>query len=216
MNWSGYASNGATVVEQSRTIEWGSTTRFREGNATGGDLGVVVTVPSGTLVAAIDGAGHGPKAAWAAAAAADVIRSFAGDDLRLLLRDCDEALRPTRGAALSVALLTFASEQLTWVGIGNVEGRLVRHSPTQHRTHVSLPLSSGVLGRGLPRITSTTLDLTRGDVLILATDGISSSFADRLVPTGRPGEIAEQIAADHGTSADDTLVLVMRYLGRPA
>lgn len=216
MNWSGYASNGATVVEQSRTIEWGSATRFRAGNATGGDLGVVATVPSGTLVAAIDGAGHGPEAARAAATAADVIRSFAGADLMLLLRDCDEALRPTRGAALSIALLSFASEQLTWVGIGNVEGRLVRHPPKQHRTHVSLPLTSGVLGRGLPRFTPTTVDVTRGDVLILATDGISTSFADRLVPTGRPGELAEQIVADHGTSADDTLVLVVRYLGRPA
>ena len=214
MNWSGYASNGATVVEQSRTIEWGSSTRFRAGSATGGDLGVVATVPSGTLVAAIDGAGHGPEAARAAATAAEVIRSFAGADLRLLLQDCDEALRPTRGAALSIALLSFASEQLTWVGIGNVEGRLVRRPPKQHRTHVSLPLTGGVLGRGLPRITSTTLDLARGDVLILATDGISTSFADRLVPIGRTDEIAEQIAADHGMPADDKLVLVVRYLGR--
>ena len=215
MNWSDYASNGATVVEQSRTIEWGSTTRFREGNATGGDLAVVATVPGGTLVAAIDGAGHGPEAARAAAAAADVLRGFAGGDMRLLLRDCDEALRPTRGAALSIAFLSFASAQLTWVGIGNVEGRLVPRPPKRHRAHVSLPLTSGVLGRGLPPVTPTTVDLTRGDVLILATDGISTSFADRLDPTGRPGELAEQIAADHGTSADDTLVLVMRYLGRP-
>lgn len=216
MSWSGYASNGATVVEESRAMEWGSTTRFRAGNATGGDLGVVATVPNGTLVAAIDGAGHGPEAARAAAAAADVIRSFAGADLRLLLRDCNEALRPTRGAALSIAFLSFPSEQLTWVGIGNVEGRLVRRVPKQRRTHVSLPLISGVLGRGLPHITPTTVDVTRGDVLILATDGISTSFADQLVPTGRPEEIAEQIAAAHGTSADDKLVLVVRYLGRPA
>jgi hypothetical protein len=216
MSWSGYASNGATVVERNRTIEWGSTTRFREGNPTGGDLGVVVAVPGGTLVAAIDGAGHGPEAARAASAAADVIRSFAEDDLMLLLRRCDEALRPTRGAALSVAVLSFASDQLTWVGIGSVQGRLLRHSPTQHPAHVSLPLSSGVLGRGLPSITSTTVGLTRGDVLILATDGVSPSFADRLIPAGRAADIAEQIAADHGTSTDDTLVLVLRYLGWPA
>ncbi len=204
------------MVEESREIEWGSTSRFRAGEATGGDLGIVVTVPRGTLVAAIDGAGHGPNAARAAAAAADVVRGFAGDDLRLLVRDCDEALRPTRGAAVSIALLSIADGQLTWAGVGNVEGRLVRRHPKQQRTNVSLPLVSGVLGRGLPRIKPTTVDLTVGDLLIFATDGVSASFADWLQPTGRPREIAEQIASAHRKSEDDTLVLVVRYLGRPA
>jgi phosphoserine phosphatase RsbX len=198
----------------SGAIEWGSTTRFRADSATGGDLGIVASVPGGTLVAAIDGAGHGPEAARAAATAADVIRSFVGADLRLLLRQCDEALRPTRGAALTIAHLSLASEQLTWAGIGNVEGRLVSCPPNQQRRHVSLPLTRGTLGRGLPRMTSTKLELVRGDVLILATDGISTSFADQLVPVGRPDEIAARIAEAHGSPADDMLVLVVRYLGR--
>jgi phosphoserine phosphatase RsbX len=204
------------VVEESRDIEWGSTSRFRAGETTGGDLGMVVTVPRGTLVAVIDGAGHGPDAARAAAAAADVVRGFAGDDLRLLVRDCDEALRPTRGAAVSIALLSIADRQLTWAGVGNVEGRLVRSQTKQQRRNVSLPLVSGVLGRGLPRVRPTTVDLELGDVLILATDGVSASFADWLHPTGRPEEIAEGIVEDHGKAADDRLVLVVRYLGRPA
>jgi phosphoserine phosphatase RsbX len=204
------------VVEEGRDIEWGSTSRFRAGETTGGDLGVVVTVPHGTLVAAIDGAGHGPEAARAAAAAVDVVRGFAGDDLRLLVRDCDEALRPTRGAAVSIALLSRPDGQLTWAGVGNVEGRLVRRHPKQQRTNVSLPLVSGVLGRGLPRVTPTTVDLELGDILVFATDGISPSFADWLHPTGRPEEIAERIVQAHGRAADDRLVLVVRYLGRPA
>lgn len=203
------------MVEESRDIEWGSTSRFRAGEATGGDLGIVVTVPRGTLVAAIDGAGHGPDAARAAAAAADVVRGFAGDDLRLLVRDCDEALRPTRGAAVSIALLSIADGQLTWAGVGNVEGRLVRRHSKQQLTNVSLPLVSGVLGRGVPRVKPTTVDLELGDVLILATDGVSASFADWLHPTGRPKEISERIVEDHGKTADDRLVLVVRYLGRP-
>lgn len=204
------------MVEESRDIEWGSASRFYAGEATGGDLGIVVIVPSGTLVAAVDGAGHGPDAARAAAAAADVVRSFVTDDLSLLVHDCDEALRPTRGAALSIALLSGPVGQLTWVGVGNVEGRLVRRHHKQERTNVSLPLVRGVLGRGLPRVTPTMVDLELGDVLILATDGIAASFADWLHPTGRPKEIAERIVQDHGRTADDRLVLVVRYLGRPA
>ena len=204
------------MAEQRRDIEWGLTSRFRAGEATGGDLGIVVTVPSGALVAAIDGAGHGPDAAHAAAAAADAVRSFAGDDLTLLVRDCHEALRPTRGAAVSIALLSSQDGKVAWVGVGNVEGRLVRRHAKQQRTNASLPLVSGVLGLGLPRVTPTTLDLELGDVLILATDGVAASFADWLRPTGRPEEIAERIVEDHGMTVDDRLVLVARYLGRPA
>ena len=213
MSWSGYASSG-TPVGDPRGIEWGSAARFRAGAKVGGDVEVVKSVPNGTLFAAIDGVGHGAEAARAATTTAEVIRGFASDDLTRLARECDEALRSTRGAALSAALISLPTGTLSWVGIGNVQGRLVSRGRRPDRSHTSLPLAAGVLGQGLPRIRPARVDLTRGDVLIFATDGISTSFADWLVPTGRPQEVADRIAAEHGKPTDDALVLVVRYLGR--
>ena len=78
----------------------------------------------GTLVAAIDGSGHGVEAAKAACAGAGVVRAHAGDDLFALVVRSHEALRPTRGAAMSIAFFPHGRSELTWLGIGNVEGRL--------------------------------------------------------------------------------------------
>jgi hypothetical protein len=50
-------------------------------------------------------------------------------------------------------------------------------------------------------------------VLILATDGIRSGFAEDVSLSDPPQRIAEQILARRATGMDDALVLVARYLG---
>jgi serine phosphatase RsbU (regulator of sigma subunit) len=61
-----------------------------------------------------------------------------------------------------------------------------------------------------------TLPVRRGDVLILATDGIPGDFADPEDLSGTPKEIAERILEEQGKDTDDALVVVARYLGRDA
>ena len=97
---------------------------------------------------------------------------------------CHERLRDTRGVVLSLGL--FATGSLTWLGVGNVDGVLVRSgsgAPEQ------LLVRSGVVGRRLPSLELSRLTVARGDTLILATDGIDQGFA------GDPG-IAFAAAAD--------------------
>jgi len=53
-------------------------------------------------------------------------RIFADDSLVSLVQKCHEALRPTRGVVLSLALIDFQLGTLTWLGIGNVQGVLIR------------------------------------------------------------------------------------------
>jgi serine/threonine protein phosphatase PrpC len=58
----------------------------------------------------------------------------------------------------------------------------------------------------------TGTDLEDGDVMVLATDGIGSGFAQAIAPGGTAQEIADRILAAHGKDSDDALVVVVRYL----
>ncbi len=194
-------------------IEWGIAAKCRRGEATSGDLAVVMLLPEGALVAGIDGLGHGHEAAHAARRAAQVVRDSPSGDLVALVARCHRALRGTRGAAISLAFLAPAANAVTWLGVGNVEGRVLSADPAPTAPKDSLALDPGLPGHELPAVRPTTLDVRAGDVLVLATDGISSGFADSLDISGSAQTISERILADHWKRLDDALVVAVRYLG---
>lgn len=194
-------------------VEWGIATRCRRGEAASGDLAVVRVQPEGALVAAIDGLGHGSEAARAARRAAEVVRKSQTEDLVLLIQRCHAALRGTRGAAISLAFVSPSNGGIAWLGVGNVEGRVLSGDRTVTRPKGSLALGRGVPGHELPRLRTTMLDMRPGDVLVLATDGIEATFADSLDISGSSQAISERILADHWKRPDDALVVAVRYLG---
>jgi phosphoserine phosphatase RsbX len=194
-------------------VEWSLAARCRRGEATSGDLAVVTPLPEGTLVAAIDGLGHGAEAARAARKAGEVVRDAQSQDLVLLAERCHGALRETRGAAFSLAFVSPPMSTVTWLGVGSVEGRVLSADPTAARPKGSLALRGGVPGHELPTMRTATLDVRPGDVLVLATDGIEAAFGDSLDISGSTQEITERILAAHWKPADDALVVAVRYLG---
>ncbi len=210
------ARSAAAVPERTsrEPVEWGVATRCRHGEATSGDLAVVTVRPEGALVAVIDGLGHGSEAARAARRAAEVVRKRPTEDLVLLVRRCHRALMGTRGAAISLAFVSPSSHGITWLGVGNVEGRVLSGDPLAARPKGSLALGRGVPGHELPTVRTATLELRTGDVLVLATDGIEADFADSLDISGSSQAISERILADHWKRPDDALVVAVRYLGQ--
>ena len=194
-------------------IEWGIATRCRRGEAMSGDLGVVTLLPDGALVAGIDGLGHGSEAARAARKAAAVMRESPSQDLVRLVHSCHGALRGTRGAAISLAFVSASESRMTWLGVGNVEGRVLSGDPAATRPKGSLALGRGVPGHELPAVRTATIKMRPGDVLLLATDGVDPGFADSLELSGSSQTISERILSDHWKASDDALVVVVRYLG---
>lgn len=152
-------------------VEWGVATRCRRGEATSGDLAVVALLPEGALVAAIDGLGHGGEAAHAARKAGEVVRERPSQDLVLLAERCHSALRDTRGAAISLAFVSASESTMTWLGVGNVEGRVLSGDRSATRPKGSLALGSGVPGHELPSVRAATLEVRPGDVLVVETPG---------------------------------------------
>src|SRR6185503_1117238 len=120
----GQGDQVATVM--TAAFEWGAAMRAHPGETECGDAYVVETFENGALVAMIDALGHGPLAARAAGLAAQVLSRHAREEPAALIERCHASLRGTRGAAVSVAALDTAQRTLTWVGIGNVTGILVR------------------------------------------------------------------------------------------
>jgi phosphoserine phosphatase RsbX len=215
MSLRAYARSAVGVAKQTARcpVKWGLATRCRRGEVTSGDLAVVTLLPNGVLVAGIDGLGHGREAARAGRRAADVVRESPTEDLVLLVQRCHAALRGTRGAAISLAFISPSVSGITWLGVGNVEGRVLSGDPAATRPKGSLALGRGVPGHELPPVRTATLDVLPGDVLILATDGIEATFADSLDISGSTQAISERILADHWKAPDDALVVAVRYVG---
>jgi phosphoserine phosphatase RsbX len=195
-----------------RVFEAGVAARPVAGELVSGDAALVQPLPDGALIAVVDGLGHGKPAAAAAHAATAVLERFAGEPLTSLVSRCHEALRTTRGAALSVASYSAAKSTVAWLGVGNVEGRLVGCSVGGSST--SLAPAAGTIGDGdkVPALAARTLDVERGDTLVFATDGIDRAFADSLDLTGSAQQIAERILHEHARPHDDALVVVARLL----
>jgi phosphoserine phosphatase RsbX len=181
-----------------------------------GDVHVVAPFRGGVVIAMIDGLGHGPEAADAARTAARVIEAYADEALVPLVQRCHEALRKTRGVALSLASLSAVDAAATWLGIGNVEGVLWRADRTASPAQLAIPLRGGVVGYQLPVLRPSTHAVSRGDTLILVTDGIRSGFATGLAIERSAQDLADTILRRHARGADDALVLVARYLGGAA
>ena len=182
------------------------------GERVNGDVAVVEYVSAGMLIAGVDGAGHGPEAHRAARAATHAIRRSRQEDLTVLMAACHEALRGTRGAAVTLALLSVGPPMLTWLGVGTVEGRLLNARRWPPEPRASLRLSSGTLGHDLPAVMPASAPLQHGDLVVLATDGVRSGFGDALDPHGSSQQVAERILSDHSRGTDDALVVVVRYV----
>lgn len=194
-------------------VEWGIAKNTLGGQTQSGDSFLVKELPNGTLLAVIDGLGHGDEAAAVAKSAAGIIDAQAGQGVLPLLRRCHQGLRETRGAVASVAWLNASPEEMTWAGVGNVEGLLVRKNREARPPAESLLLRPGVLGDQLPVLHASLVPLMAGDTIVLATDGIRPDFGKEVKPDWPPQKIAAHILSQFAKNNDDALVLVARYKG---
>jgi len=196
-------------------IDWGVATRPLPGEVVCGDLHLIKPIRDGVLAAVVDGLGHGKEAAIAAKTAVSVLERHAHEPLTALVNRCHEALTKTRGVVMTVATLRSFENQLAWLGVGNVEAMLLRADRRAKAPSDRVLLRSGLVGYQLPCLRASTLPLAPDDLLIFATDGIDAGFAEGLVCSDSPQQLADRILELHCKGHDDALVLVVRYLGTP-
>lgn len=179
-----------------------------QGEAECGDAWRIVVGPHRTSVLLVDGLGHGPGAAAAAAIATAMFPRSASDPPETMLREMSTAMRDSRGAAISVAVLDDATHLAQFGGVGNVDGRVLVNGETEY-----LVPQNGIIGHTLPVIRATSASWPAGASLVMHSDGISARWRADTYPglyAAHPALIAGIIYRDFGRTRDDATVVVLR------
>jgi hypothetical protein len=196
-------------------VEYGVAKFVLPGQDESGDRHLVCCAGDGILIAAIDGIGHGEEAANAAKAAISILKANAVEPVISLIERCHEGLRSTRGVVLSLASIHPAHGMMTWLGVGNVQGVLMRAGAQKGSVQEVLLLRGGVVGSQLPALQAAVLPIAKGDTLVFVTDGIRGEFVEGLSALESPQRAADGILKQRGRGNDDALVLVARLTGVP-
>jgi negative regulator of sigma-B (phosphoserine phosphatase) len=194
-------------------VEYGVARFVLPGQVESGDHHLVHCRNDGILIAAIDGIGHGEEAAAAAKAAVSILKAGADEPVLSLVQRCHDGLRATRGVVLSIATIEIGHGMMTWIGVGNVQGVLVRSGAKNGTGHEALLLRGGVVGSQLPALQAAVLPIAKGDTLVFVTDGIRGEFAENLSSLESPQRAADKILKQHCRGNDDALVLTVRLIG---
>lgn len=192
-------------------LEWSLAARTMAGESESGDQCLIKALPHGALVAVVDGLGHGPAAAVAARAAIATLEEHASESIIPLVELCHERLKHTRGAVMSLAAFNVSEHTMTWLGVGDVDGIVLKIDASAKRE--ALLMRGGVVGYQLPTLRSHQFPVHNGDLLIFATDGVRSDFANNVNLAASAQQIADGILERHLRGTDDAMVVVARYRG---
>jgi hypothetical protein len=174
------------------------------GQTANGDDWVRWDATYGPRVAVIDGLGHGPPAADAARQLRRLLLEAPEGGLAEVVGHAARRMLGGRGAVAT--LVEVRGRELTFIGVGNVEGRLVQRGREQ-RLLGARGFFGGPVRSARPQVT----ELDAGWVLYLYTDGVSSRFplpADGAVCDAQ--EAVDRIVEGHGRMTDDATVVMVR------
>jgi len=201
-------TRGASSDPVHKSLCWGTAIRPCSGELVSGDAIVTVAGDSETLVAIIDGLGHGPEAHRAAETAQHFLETSTERDVVALMAALHEHLRGSRGAAAGICVVNERTGAVRYAGIGNT---VIRRFGCQETRLVS---RDGILGENARTPSLQEMKLERGDVLLLYTDGIKDRFSlddYRGVLFEEPAEIARTMVERFGKDHDDAACIVLRY-----
>ena len=171
-----------------------------------GDAVLIRRSSARDLYMVVDGLGHGAGAAKAAEAAVEAVDRFASESLPEILIRTHDALKVTRGAAMSLAAVDRDRRLVMHAGIGNVAAILYTGNLSR-----SLMAQNGTLGAVLPRVPQEySYPLEPNSSLLMFSDGLStkktvSNYVGLL--NRPPGLVAALLYRDFARKRDDATAL---------
>lgn len=123
------------------------------------------------LILLVDGLGHGPDAADAAAEAIATFRKRVDRTPSEILSYVHDALKKTRGAAGAVAEIRSSDKTLAFAGVGNTVAVFMdAHSSRNLISH------NGTLGMATPKIQEFRVEWPADGILVMHSDGLQSKW----------------------------------------
>jgi anti-sigma regulatory factor (Ser/Thr protein kinase) len=178
------------------------------GEAVSGDGWKAKVQADRTYIMVVDGLGHGAFASEAAREAERVLAEVQSSSPAMVVRDCHDALKKTRGAAVAVAAIDPAKRTLSFCGLGNISAVLV-----SSRGRRGIASHNGTAGHTFHRTQEFTLPWDEDSVLIMHTDGLSTRWdLDRYpgITRKQSSLIAAVLYRDFARQRDDATVLVAK------
>jgi hypothetical protein len=200
----------APTYDKPRVARLGAICIPYPGEVVSGDSWTATLGDRRSVITVVDGLGHGVFAAEAARTAIGV-RSTEDQSAAERLEALHGALRATRGAAAAVAAIDNERALVTYAGVGNIAGLIIRPNGQTQAT-VSL---AGIVGHDVRRIQPFDYAWPRGSVLVMHSDGLSSSWRLDHHPgllSRDPALIAGVLMRDFSRGRDDATVVVLKDL----
>lgn len=164
--------------------------------------------PGRSLFMLADGLGHGPAAAEAAQEAVRVFQESVHLSLHEMLSRMHDALKKTRGAAVSIAEIDTDTRIVKYAGVGNIAASVISGGKTR-----SMVSHNGTLGHTEVRVQEFQYPLPQDALLVMHSDGLSARWNIDRYP-GLLGKHSQLIAGvlyrDFRRERDDATVLVAR------
>ena len=177
------------------------------GEYVSGDLALVEARGQHTMLAVIDGLGHGPEAHAVSQRAQQFLVAHWTTDVVATLSRLHESLRGSIGAVAGLAVIDRQSGKVDYAGVGNTSYRLFGSRSLR------LVSAAGNLGYQMrtPQLQSHVLG--ENDVVVMYTDGVKDRFDLEDYPQlvhQRPETVAQNVVERFGKSHDDATCLVVR------
>ena len=197
-------------VKRADTLSWGAVMTNAPGESVSGDQwSIARSSADGSMTLMVtDGLGHGLLAHDASAAAVRTFAAHPSEAPAALLRHLHQGLAATRGAAVALARMDVHTGTLTYAGIGNISGTIVRPDGKKH----GLVSMNGIVGADPITIREFTYQWNHGDVLVMHSDGLRThwSLGERVGLMARhPAIIAAVLHRDFLRGRDDATVIVL-------
>lgn len=164
-----------------------------------------------SLYMVVDGLGHGTGANEAAIEARTTVQQMSTAPLTEIVTATHDALKKTRGAAMSIAAVDHAKQTVTYAGVGNISASILNGKLAR-----SMVSQNGTLGAVLPTLQEFTYPFDRDSLLLMFSDGLNS----RCNVGGYPGIrnrplalIAGMLYRDFSRKRDDATVLLANLGG---
>lgn len=153
-------------------FEIGIVSRPKHGETFNGDSFVIKHGNGQSLVAVIDGVGHGLLAHQAALAARHYIESHSDSPFLDVFRGVDRACRSSRGVVMALATIDWTSMKLKFASVGNIEVKA-------YGAHEKFKfiVRRGIIGKNAPNPVITENDWRLDYALAIHSDGLSTHWS---------------------------------------
>ena len=204
-------TSGARQPAGPPVLQIGAVCLPKTGEEVSGDAWSATTMAGGrTLIIVADGLGHGPLAADASNAALAAFHDEApsGRGPAEILSEIHRRLRSTRGAAVAIAEISPASEELRFAGLGNVAATVI--SGGSRRGLVS---HNGIAGGTPAPPRELSYPFARQSLLVMASDGLGTHWdLGRYAgaATHHPAVVSSLLCRDFSRGRDDLTVVAVR------